>query len=189
MHSTIRLRRQSARRSAQRGVSIMFVLLGLVVAAAVTLVGYNQYSDSTRNARIEAAKSEIVGMISGAQKLYGGANQYGAVTTAIAVQSGVVPARRRIVGTNTAQNEYNGAIDFSPATITSPNDSLVLSYGNVRQSDCQDLVLGLESLTRRMAVGATVVKAADVAVDVAAMSSACDASAVSDISFTFGRGQ
>ena len=180
------------RRSAsisQRGVSVMSVLLGLAIAALVSAVIYNQYNDSTRKARIEAAQSEIVTMIAGAQKLYGNANQYGAVTTAIAVQSGVVPSRLRISGTNTAQNTYNGSISFTPATITSPNDSLIVTYGGVRQEDCQDLVLGSDTMTRRMAVGATVVKAADQPVDVAALASACDSNANSDINFTFGRGQ
>lgn len=175
-------------RHAQRG-NVMSVLLGLVIAAAVAAVMYNQYNDSTRKARIEAAQSEIANMIAGAQKLYGNANQYGAVTTAIAVQSGVVPARLRISGTNTAQNVYNGSINFAPATITSPNDSMVVTYGGVRQEDCQDLVLGSDTMTRRMAVGATVVKAADVTVDVAALARACDSNSTSDINFTFGRGQ
>ncbi|WP_076999150.1 type 4 pilus major pilin [Variovorax sp. KK3] len=173
----------------QRGVSIISVLLGLVIAAAVTAVVYNQYTDSTRKARIEAGQAEISTMIAGAQKLYGNANQYGAVTTAIAVQSGVVPARLRISGTNTAQNRYNGAVTFTPATITSANDSLVVGYGNVQREDCQDLVLGSNEITRRIAVGATVVKAADVPVDIAALANACDANPVSDINFTFGRGQ
>ncbi|WP_162571590.1 type 4 pilus major pilin [Variovorax sp. SRS16] len=173
----------------QRGVSVMSVLLGLAIAAAVAAVIYNQYNDSKRKSRIEAAQSEIATIIAGVQKLYGNANQYGAVTTAIAVQSGVVPTRLRVAGTNTAQNVYNGVIEFTPATITSPNDSMTVTYGGVRQEDCQDLVLGSDTMTRRMAVGATVVKAADVAVDVSALAQACDSNSTNDINFTFGRGQ
>lgn len=174
-------------KAAQRGVSIVSVLLGLVISAGVLAVVFNQYQDSQRKSRIEAATSEIVGMIAEAQKTYGTANQYGAVTTAVAVQGGVVPPRLRIAGTNTAQNRYNGAVTFAPATITSANDSLTLTYNNVTNIDCQDLILSSERLTRRVAVGATVVKPNDGVVNVATMATACDAAATANIAFTFGR--
>lgn len=174
-------------KTAQRGVSIVSVLLGLVISAGVLAVVFNQYQDSQRKSRIEAATSEIVGMIAEAQKTYGMANQYAAVTTAVAVQGGVVPPRLRVAGTNTAQNRYNGAITFAPATITSANDSLTLTYNNVTNIDCQDLILSTERLTRRVAVGATVVKPNDGVVNVAAMAAACDAAATANVAFTFGR--
>lgn len=181
--------RQAAGRRHQRGVSIISVLLGLVIAAAVAAVVYNQYTDSQRKARIEAAQAEIAGMIASAQKLYGNTNQYGAVTTAIAVRSGIVPERLRVAGTTNAQNRYNGAITFAPATITTANDSLTLGYAAVDREDCQDLVLGSIGLVRRIAVGATDVKPADLPVNIATLSTACDAAATSALNLTFGRGQ
>lgn len=174
-------------KASERGVSIVSVLLGLVISAGVLAVVYSQYQDSQRKARIEAATSEIVGMIAEAQKLYGTANQFGAVTTAVAVQGGVVPPRLRIAGTNTAQNRYNGAITFAPATITSANDSLTLTYNSVTNIDCQDIILSTERLTRRVAVGATVVKPNDGVVNVATMATSCDAAATANVAFTFGR--
>ncbi|MCR6481018.1 hypothetical protein NU688_33010 [Variovorax sp. ZS18.2.2] len=185
--------RQFARRigsaARQRGASIIGVLLGLVITAAVSAVLYNLYTDSQRKARIEAAQAEMTSMIAGSQKLYGNANQYGAVTTAIAIQSGVVPGRLRVPGTNTAQNRYNGAITFTPTTITTANDGLILGYANVNREDCQDLVLGIDTLARRIAVGATTVKPNDAPVNVATMSTACDATATVALNIAFGRGQ
>lgn len=178
---------QRSAKSAQRGMSIVSVLLGLVIGAGVLGVSFNQYQDAQRKSRIEAATAEVVGMIAEAQKTYGNPNQYGAVTTAVAVQGGVVPPRLRIAGTNTAQNRYNGAITFAPATITSANDSLTLTYNNVTNIDCQDLILSTERLTRRVSVGATIVKPNDGAVNVATMATACDAAATANIAFTFGR--
>ena len=174
-------------KASQRGVSIVTVLLGLVISAGVLSVTYDQYQDSQRKARIEAATAELTSMISEAQKTYGNPNQYGAVTTAVAVQGGVVPPRLRIAGTDTAQNRYNGAITFTPATITSANDSLTLGYENVTSIDCQDLILTIDRLTRRIAVGATVVKHNDGVVNVATMATACDAAATANIAYTFGR--
>lgn len=180
---------KAAARRNQRGVSMVAMLLSLVIGAILVGAVYSQYTDSSRKARIEAAQGEIATMIAGSQKLYGNTNQYGAVTTAIAVRSGVVPPRLRVGTTATAQNSYNGAITFAPATLTTTNDSLVLGYGSVRSEDCQDLVLGSTNLTRRIAVGATDVKPADGNVDIAALATACDAAATSTINFTFGRGQ
>lgn len=173
----------------QRGFGMIQMLLVLVVGAVITAVAYDQYNTSSRKARMDAAKAEIVDMVSGAQSLYGTANQYGNVTTAIAVTSSVVPPRLRIAGTSTAQNRYNGAITFTPATLTTANDSLALGYGSVRREDCQDLVVGLDTMTRRITVGGTEVKAADAVVDIAALSSACDANPTSDFVLTIGRGQ
>lgn len=176
-------------RHGQGGFSMVAMLLSLVIGAILVGVVYSQFGDSTRKARIENAQSEIATMIAGSQKLYGNTNQYGAVTTAIAVRSGVVPARLRVGTTTTAQNIYNGAITFTPATLTTTNDSMVLGYAAVRREDCQDLVLGSDSLTRRIAVGATDVKPADAPVNIATLATACDAAASTAINFTFGRGQ
>lgn len=174
-------------KSSQRGMSIISALLGLVIGAGVLAVSFNQFQDAQRKARIESATSEVTTMIAEAQKMYGTANQYGAVTTAVAVSGGVVPPRMRITGTTNAQNRYNGAVTFAPATITSTNDSLTLTYNNVTNVDCQDLILSTERLTRRVAVGTTVVKANDAALNVATMATACDAATTANIAFTFGR--
>lgn len=171
----------------QRGVSIISVLLGLVIGAGVLAVAFNQFQDAQRKSRIEAANSEIATMIAEAQKLYGTSNQYGAVTTAIAVQGGVVPDRLRVAGTNTAQNRYNGAITFAPATITTANDSLALGYARVSSIDCQDLILTADPLTRRIEVAGTVVKPADGAVNIGTMSAQCDSADAVDVTFVFGR--
>lgn len=174
-------------RSSQRGVSIISVLLGMVISAAVVAVVYDQFSDSQRKSRIEAATSEIATMVASAQKVFGTSNQYGAVTTAIAIQSGVVPDRLRVAGTTTAQNKYNGAITFAPATITTTNDSLTLTYGNVEQADCQDISLSVDRLARRLQVGAQTPKANDSMINVPTLATACDAAARSNIAITFGR--
>jgi len=180
-------RSKSSSRGDQRGVSVMSVLLGLVIAAGVTAVVYDQFSDSQRKARIEAATSEISTIIAEAQKVYGATNTYGSVTTAVAVQSGVIPARLRVAGTNTAQNKYNGAITVAPATITTANDSLVLTYSNVPQADCMDVAMQADRLIRRLVIGANTPKAADAAINVGTLATSCDAAATSNLALAFGR--
>jgi Tfp pilus assembly protein PilE len=176
-----------ATRHKQRGVSVMSVLLGLVIAAGVTAVVYDQFSDSQRKARIEAATAEISSIIAEAQKIYGATNTYGSVTTAIAVQSGVIPARLRVAGTNTAQNKYNGAITVAPATLSTTNDSLVLTYSNVPQADCMDVAMQADRMIRRLVIGANTPKATDAAMNVATLGTSCDAAATANLALAFGR--
>lgn len=177
----------SARRSQQKGAGIMAVLLGLVIAAIVAAVVYDQFNDSQRKVRIEAATAEITSIIVQAQKSYGSSNQYGGLTTALAVQSGVVPDRLRVAGTNTAQNKYNGAITLDPATITTANDSASLGYAGVPRSDCQDIVFSVERLNRGILVGAGVAKPDDGQIDVAVLGASCDAADFVNLTFRFGR--
>jgi hypothetical protein len=158
-----------------------------VIAAIFAKVAIDQFNDSQRKTRIDTATSEIITMVSGAQQLYGTNNQYGSVTTAIAVQGAVVPARLRIAGTNTAQNKYNGAITFAPATITSTSDSLTLTYANVLKEDCQDVVNAVQALMRQVQVAGTDVKPADGVIAVATMATQCDSAARVPLALTFGR--
>lgn len=183
----MKISNSASTRKQQRGAGIVSVLLGLVIAAGLAAVIYDNFSDSKRKTRIEAAASEIVTMVSQSQKTYGNANQFGAVTTAVAVSGGVVPGRLRVAGTSTAQNTYNGAITFTPTTITTANDSLTLGYGGVNNVDCQELVFASEKLMRSVSVGSTAVKPADGVVDVGLLTTECDRSDKVDISFTFGR--
>jgi len=174
-------------RRRQRGNMMIGTMLAMVIGSIMALVVYDQYTDSQRKTRLEAATSEISTMIAEAQKVYGAANQYGSVTTAIAVQGGVVPTRLRIAGTNTAQNKYNGAVTMTPATITSANDSLTLGYANVRREDCQDVVMSVEKLNRGVSVAGTAVKPNDGTLNLASLATACDTTANVAVNFTFGR--
>lgn len=174
-------------RRGQRGVSVMSVLLGMVIAAGVAAVAFDQFTDSQRKSRIAAATSEIATIVTEAQKVYGTGNQYGNVTTAIAVQGNVIPARLRVAGTNTAQNKYNGAIALAPATITTANDSLILTYSNVPQADCMDVAMAADRMIRRLVIGANTPKAADAAMNVGTLATSCDAAATANLAFAFGR--
>lgn len=175
-------------RKSQRGMSIVQVMFGLLVAGLFLVVAVGQFQDSMKKQRIETATQEITQIIATAQKNYGYANQYGDVTTAIAVQGGVVPQARRNEGTNTANNNYNGAITFAPATINTANDSLAITYNTVQGGDCQQLVQNTQSLTRQVFIGSTQVKQTDSPVNLASLSSACDASTTVNIRWVIGRG-
>ena len=178
----------SASKKAQKGASIVSVMLGILVAGIMLVVAVNQFQDSNKKTRIETATQEILQIISTAQKNYGFANQYGQVTTAIAVQGGIVPEARRNTGTNTANNNYNGAITFAPASINTTNDGLEITYANVRGGDCQQFIQNTESLARQVFVGSTQVKQTDSPITLSTLSTACDAASTVSVKWIIGRG-
>lgn len=171
----------------QAGMSIISVLLGVIVAAALAWVVIKQFQDANTKTRIETASSEVIQIISESQKMYGMTNQYAAVTTAIAVRGGAVPGHRRIGTTDAAVNNYNGAIEFAPVTINTTSDSLGITFQNVRGTDCQPLVLNTAAMARQVFVGSTQVKATDGDVNLATLSSACDTTTTA-IRWVAGRG-
>lgn len=174
-------------RSKQRGMSMLGTLLSVAIGGVFAYMIFVQYQDTTGKSRREAATSEITQIVSNAQKLYGGANQYGPVTTAVAVKGGVIPERLRNPGTDTANNRYDGALALAPVTITAASDSLSLTYPAMNTTDCQDVVLTVEKLMRGITVRGVDVKPNDGLMNVATLATQCDFTAPVTVVFRFGR--
>lgn len=174
-------------RSKQRGMSMLSTLLAVAIGGVFAYLIFTQFQDTTGKSRREASTQEITQIIANAQKLYGGANHYGQVTTAVAVKGGVIPERLRIPGTNTANNRYDGALTLAPVSITATDDSLALGYPAMNTSDCQDVILTVEKLMRGVTVGGVDVKANDAALNVGTLATQCDAGAPVTVGFRFGR--
>lgn len=174
-------------RKGQLGLSILGALLALVIGALLTIPVVNAFLDSQRKTRVEANLQDMRTVIADVQRNFGNTNQYAKLTTAVAVQSGVVPSRLRVAGTNTAQNSYNGDITFTAATVTVANDSTTMRWSRVPRSDCTDITLGIEQLARGVVVTTSSVKPNDGSIDTALVSAACDGSAEASIDITIGR--
>lgn len=171
----------------QKGLSLVPILLSLVIIGAVTAVTFAVFGDASRKPIIEQATSDIATIVANSKKVYGTANQYANVTTAIGVQGNIVPGRLRIPGTNTAQNNYNGAITLAPATVTSANDSLAIGFARIAREDCQDVISTVEPLMRGITIGGVAVKPNDGQLNLATLSTQCDAALNVDAVFTIGR--
>jgi type II secretory pathway pseudopilin PulG len=186
MSLSVKLQSKRAR-SKQRGMSMLSTLLAVAIGGVFAYLIFTQFQDTNGKSRREAATQEITQIVANAQKLYGGSNHYGQVTTAVAVKGGVIPERLRIPGTDTANNRYDGAITLAPITITSTDDSLNFGYPAMNTTDCQDVILTVEKLMRGITVGGVDVKANDAAMNVATLATQCDAAAPVTVGFRFGR--
>lgn len=188
VHSVYRLKVNSAKsRKGQLGLSILGALLALVIGALLTIPVVNAFLDSQRKTRVEANLQDMRTIIADVQRNFGNTNQYAKLTTAIAVQSSVVPQRLRVTGTNTAQNSYNGDITFTPTTVTVANDSTTMRWNRVPRADCADISLGIEQLARGITVTSNSVKPNDGVIDAGLVGAACDAGAEATIDVVIGR--
>lgn len=174
-------------RNGQLGLSILGALLALVIGALLTIPIVNAFLDSQRKTRVETNLQDMRTIVADVQRTFGNTNQYGALNTAVGVQSNVIPARLRVGTTTAANNSYNGAIGFAATTVTVTNDATTLSWANVPKADCTDLVFGIEPLTRGVLVGAVSVKPNDGVIDAAGLSAACDTTASVTLNLVIGR--
>lgn len=151
-------------------LGLVLLVVAILVVGAVAL-----YSNNLRQTSIGSNITDVQNIASVAKANYGNSNQYGSVTTAIAVRSHIVPAPLRDGTAATATNKFGAAITFTPANGTGTNDLLTLTWGNVPSSQCAEIVTGSEGAMRRITVAGTVVKPLDGKLAIDTLSTACEA--------------
>lgn len=178
--------RMASRRGTQGGMSMIELSVVLVVVALISAAVFFGLQSNTRRIETQdniAALTEISAEI---KKKFGRANQYGIMTTALAVQSRAVPEQLRLTST-TAQNSYGGAITIAPATCIAANDCGDITWPSIPQAQCMDVVIGSQAGARRITVGGVVVKALDAQLNIATLATQCEAANTADMVFTVGR--
>jgi type II secretory pathway pseudopilin PulG len=162
--------------AARRQDGFLSVELGLVLlVVAITVVGaVTYYSSNLRKTSISANIQQIQSIVGAAKASYGIQNRYSQVTTAVAVQSRIIPESLRDGTATTATNNFGSAITVASGNGTGTADMLLLNWGNVPASQCADIVLGTESSLRRVSVAGTIVKPLDSELAIATLNTACE---------------
>lgn len=173
-----------AHRRAQRGNALVFALLALVVSAVTLGFGINYYREAQRLESIQSVSTEVTRIIGAAQATDGTLGYVG-LTTATAVGGGTIP-RNRATSTSTAVNRFSGAITLSDNNASTVGTAL-LSYANVPQDQCKDIVMGTHALARRVQVAAADVKPLDGTLSVATLNAQCLRATAVTITWVLGR--
>jgi type II secretory pathway pseudopilin PulG len=160
---------------------VLLVVLGIIAAAVWW------YRDNIRKTSINDNTSQLLHISSNMISKYGKPGRYADVTTAIAVQAGVIPANLRDGAGNTATNLFGGDVTVAPQTLTGANDSMLLTWPAVPRNQCSDIVSGVAGEFRRIDVGATTVKPDNADLDIADLETACDSADVQDLALSIGR--
>jgi prepilin-type N-terminal cleavage/methylation domain-containing protein len=171
----------------QRGMSMLELSVVLVVVALIGAAVYAGLQSNSRRVELQDNQNLVTEISAELQKKFGKTNTYGAVTTALAVQSRAIPDQLRIPGTTTAQNSYGGAITVTPVTLTQVNDAALVTWNNVPQAQCMDLVIGTERGARRVQVAGAVVKPTDGALAVATLAAQCESAGTVAVAYSVGR--
>jgi hypothetical protein len=178
---------RAPQRKKQAGIALVSWLLAGVLAAIAMGSLYVVFGDSGGQELVETSVSDTRRIFANAQKNYGAQNLYANVTTANAVQNGLIPQDLRDAGANTARNKFNGAITVTPTTCSVANDCLIIGNANVPRSRCSDFVMSLGQSARRVQVGGVDVKPLDGAMNVGTLGTQCDAAATSLVNTYIGR--
>lgn len=163
-------------------MGLVLLVIALAIVAAVLY-----YRDNLRKTSTNNTTQQILTTSANLRAKYGQTNSYGTVTTAMAVRSGSIPEALRDGTAASATNTYGGAITIAPASLNGANDSLQVSWPNVPNTQCSDVVTNIEREMRQVSVGSTVVKPNNGAIDLSALETACDAASGVTINFWVGR--
>jgi prepilin-type N-terminal cleavage/methylation domain-containing protein len=184
--------RMPQRKRSQRGMSMVELSLVLIVLAVVLAAVYYGFAQNQRRVEIDENVQAITEIVGNLQGNFGKTNTYGQVTTAVAVQSQTIPGVLRVPTTNTALNSYGGLIAVAglncPGIAGDVNGCVQIDWPGVPRAQCVELAIGASNGTRRVSVGATVVKPMDLPLVVADLATQCDANVTSNLTFIIGRG-
>lgn len=171
----------------QHGFLSLEMGLVLLVIAVIIVGSVMYYRDNLRKTSVQNNTQQILSAASNMRAKYGQSNQYGVVTTAIAVRSGVIPAALRDGDDATATNSFGGSIAVAPATLTGANDSVEITWPSVPKNQCSDIVTNADPEMRQIAVGSTTVKTNNGTLDLDALETACESDTTVDLHFWVGR--
>lgn len=181
MHSRIRTFSGTRRRAA--GNAVLFTLLSMVIGGIVVAIGVTQYQDADRAASVQATVAEVNAIIGNVKQNFG-QYSYAGLTTGIAVGSRVIPESLQVSET-AARNKFGGAIEMRERGAGSGTAELV--YPNVPRAICSSVINGTQGLAREILIGTTVVKAANGAVNLAALNTGCSTDTAAEVTWVIGR--
>src|SRR5438105_4241383 len=146
--TSISLLRSRGARTAQRGFTMLELSIVLVIAGVLAATAFIGFQTNARRNSVRDNTGLVTETAAELKKKFGMTNTYGAINTALAVQSRAIPEQLRIPTTNTAQNSYGGLITVAPGTLTVANDVAVMTWAAVKQGECMDLVIGTADTAR-----------------------------------------
>lgn len=180
------LTRKAAPRRTQAGLTMVEAGVVLILLAGLTYFAYNLFSSGQRRNQVRENVSVVTDLAAAVKQKFGYTNRYGAVNTALLVQSNTIPPELH-ASTTTAINSYGGAITGAPATLVSANDAVRLTWANVPKDQCMDFVVGAENVARRVRVAGTDVKPNNGALNLRTLSTQCASATAVTVDFDIGR--
>lgn len=171
----------------QKGFLSLEAGLVLLVVALAIVSAVMYYRDNLRKTSINNNVNQILATTGAARSVFGQANQYAQVTTAIAVSANIIPSALRNGSTQTATNNFGGEIRVAPANLSGTADGLKITWPNVPSNQCIEIIMGVQAELRQLQVAGTDIKPLDSGLNIANTSSQCESSSHVDLDLFVGR--
>ena len=186
------MEKKSSRKS-QAGISMVELSVVLVIVALLSAAIFIGLQSNSRRVEVQDNVGQITEVAAGLRKSFGRSNTYSQLTVAngtrLAITSRIIPAQLRDGVAATAKNSYGGAISVA----VNDADCLVaaacvdLTWAQIPQAQCVDLVLGVEAGARIVKVSGVVIKPLNGAVSLDLLSQNCEAAAQVPMILVIGR--
>jgi type II secretory pathway pseudopilin PulG len=177
-------------RGKQAGFISVELGLSLLVVALIIIAAVLFYQDNVRKTSINTNVQYLQLIAGNAKTTYGARNEYGQVTTAVAVQGHVIPdSLRDGDAVATATNPFGSPITVTSATTAGAGtpDVLDVAWGNVPRNQCAEIVTGVANVMRTITVNGTAVKPLDSPLNLALTTTQCEAAQNVTVTFRVGR--
>ena len=89
-----------------KGVTLIEILLGLAIIAFIIIGAITFYNSANNNSRLNAARAQVQGIISGVESLYQTRSDYAGLNTQLAIDADLVPAN--LVAGGAIENPWSG---------------------------------------------------------------------------------
>jgi prepilin-type N-terminal cleavage/methylation domain-containing protein len=179
---------QSLRQRAQRGFTLVELLIVIGIGAVIIAVGLTRAIEARQLNKASDELSDLQTIANETRKVYANQANFTGVTMTTLARLRVFPTNRiQDAGTGNVVNAFGATWAAAPVNVNSTDDGITFTAAGYPRKVCVDLVTSAADTFARILVNATEVKALGGAVNVATLGTQCDTSNNNTIAFTVAK--
>lgn len=168
-------------RKAQRGLSLLEIMIGLGIVAIIAIVAVGAATSARGSAQVSAESQNLQLITTKVKSTFAARQNFSGISNAMLIAQRGFPSQM-VSGTNVLHS-WDGAVTVAPGA---GNTSVNVTYAGVPTAACIELVNATARSFNTVTVGSTVVKTATQDNnDVAATTTACGAASAVNIIWNF----
>lgn len=148
-------------KSSQYGLTMIELMIGLAIAAIVTVIGISLYSSNSAQTEIEREVRNMNSLVPLVKQTFMTAQgNYDGLTNTVMLNSKTFPQNMRVGSSNTLirHSWNNDGVDLTPVNFFgTANDSFTITYKSVPAQACQDLMVRLYKFFEQVEINGNVV--------------------------------
>jgi len=155
----------------QTGLTMIESIFVLLLVLGVILYAVSKYNEGQASSNLNQEQSNIISVIGKVKAKYNTAPNFAGVTETVLRNAEIFPDE--MVSGTTVHSLLGGTITAAAGNAVGTNDAVVMTIPGYSKKACNGITERIENSVYSMAVNGTSVKAANTAMDRAAVSTAC----------------